>query len=148
MSKEEDKKQFEEAIKANRYDEPLHRVFADFLEENGHDDESHFHRIWNKEWQEAYDWMDKFARDVVSESYINDSGRYIDIPVTVDELMEALETYQKDSIRFCLRGDGFEPIDAIFSDVSILDKIWKCYEVLGGVMGENIRFKDPFACCI
>lgn len=56
-----DRASFEAAIKENRYDTAIRRVFADWLDENGFDDEAVFHREWTAEWQRAEDWLRNFA---------------------------------------------------------------------------------------
>ncbi len=142
MSKEEDQKQFEKAIQEDRYDECLHRVYADFLEEQGQDSLSAFHRKWSKEWQEAFDWMENFARVVVSEGRDFYGTGY----VTVDELMDALRQYQKDGRLFCLRGMGFGPDNALFNDPPLREKLWQCYSILEGCEVEDRE--SPFGCCI
>lgn len=54
-------KSFLAAIAKDPYDESAHRVFADWLEERGEDEESLFHRQWTKEKQEAWDFFKELA---------------------------------------------------------------------------------------
>lgn len=48
---------FELMLKEDRYDEVTHRVFADWLSEQGLDEEAEYHYSWTKEKQEAIDWI-------------------------------------------------------------------------------------------
>lgn len=48
---------FEAALKKDVYDEVTHKVFADWLSENGFDEEAEYHYTWTKEKQEAIDWI-------------------------------------------------------------------------------------------
>ena len=57
-----DKAVFEQRIAADRYNETLHRVFADWLEERGYDDEAATQRAWTQEKQEAEDYFEDFAK--------------------------------------------------------------------------------------
>lgn len=52
---------FEAALKENPYDATTHFVFADWLEENGFDDEAAWQRSWTRERQEAEDWLKVYA---------------------------------------------------------------------------------------
>lgn len=54
---------FEKAITENPYSEITHLTFADWLDENGFDDEAEHHRKWTKEWQESKDWLKELAAD-------------------------------------------------------------------------------------
>jgi len=61
VTKQEQLLAFTKALEANRYDEATRKVFADFLEENGYDDEAVAQRKWTREWQESVDWITDFA---------------------------------------------------------------------------------------
>ncbi len=57
-----EREMFEKLIKENRYDGEIRRVYADWLEENGLDDEAlEQRRCAALEWQEADKWMHDFA---------------------------------------------------------------------------------------
>lgn len=56
-----EKSVFEKAIQEDRYDEATRRVFGDWLEEHGFDDEAKVQREWTREKQEAEDWLRDFA---------------------------------------------------------------------------------------
>lgn len=56
------RKAFEDAIKENPHDSSPRLIFADWLEENGFDDESQEQRRRStKEWMDADKWMHEFA---------------------------------------------------------------------------------------
>lgn len=57
-------KAFQDALKKNPYDEATHLAFADFLEENGIDDEAEYHRIWTRDKQEAIDTLREVAHSI------------------------------------------------------------------------------------
>lgn len=53
---------FEAALKKDVYDEVTHKVFADWLSENGFDEEAEYHYTWTKEKQEAIDWIHEWEK--------------------------------------------------------------------------------------
>jgi uncharacterized protein (TIGR02996 family) len=63
MSDEPDKNLFEEMIRADRYDRVTRLIFADWLEEHGHDDEAVVQRSWTIEKQLAEDWLTGYAQE-------------------------------------------------------------------------------------
>lgn len=63
MSDEPIKKLFEEAIEADPYDGVTRKIFADWLEEHGHDDEAVVQRSWTPEKQQAEDWLTEYAQE-------------------------------------------------------------------------------------
>lgn len=60
MSK--DRHAFLDALRANPYDKELRLVYADWLEENGFDDEALEQREWNEEKQKSEDWLRNVAK--------------------------------------------------------------------------------------
>lgn len=66
---------FEMMLKENVYDEVTHRVFADWLSEQGLDEEAEYHYSWTKEKQEAIDWFEESAKSLgVSVEYLVKAG--------------------------------------------------------------------------
>lgn len=57
-------KAFLATLESNPYDELTHRALADFLEEQGEDDEALVHREWTKPNQEAKDFLKKLAGEL------------------------------------------------------------------------------------
>lgn len=74
MPPEEEKQAFLEAIEMDRYDEITRRVFADWLTENGFDDEAQYQREWTPRLQQAIDFIVKVAQDC-EMSYEEFTGR-------------------------------------------------------------------------
>lgn len=67
---------FEDALKADRFDELTHRVYADWLEESGSDDEAAFHRLWTADWQRAWDWTREWCKRVnLKHAYFLEEAR-------------------------------------------------------------------------
>ncbi len=56
-----EKEAFLSAIQKDRYDQTTRLVFADWLEENGFDDDALFQRKWTPKYQKAEDWLRDFA---------------------------------------------------------------------------------------
>jgi uncharacterized protein (TIGR02996 family) len=67
MTADEQRQAFEVALTADRYDELTHRAFADWLSEQGRDAEAEHHRLWTREWQQAEDWLIRFAENADEE---------------------------------------------------------------------------------
>lgn len=68
------RKAFLDALKEDPYDEASHRAYADWLDENGFDDESLIHREWSAERQrESEGWLKEFVGKI-NEEYGNDVG--------------------------------------------------------------------------
>lgn len=63
MSNEPHKQAFEDAIRADPYDDVTRQVFADWLEEHGYDDEAVLQRSWTPQKQQAEDWLVEYARE-------------------------------------------------------------------------------------
>ncbi len=56
-----EKEAFLTAIAKDRYDQTTRLVFANWLEENGLDDEALIQRSWTREKQESEDWLRDYA---------------------------------------------------------------------------------------
>lgn len=54
---------FEKTLNENPYDKTSRLIYADWLSENGFDDEAEFHRAWTVDWQHAKEWFDDFAEE-------------------------------------------------------------------------------------
>lgn len=63
MKPEDERRAFETALAADRYDELTHRAFADWLDEQDQPELADFHRRWTREWQQAEDWLKAFAEE-------------------------------------------------------------------------------------
>lgn len=72
--KEPEAVRFVAALDRDRFDQDTRRIFADWLEEHGYDDEAVWHRNWTRAWQEGRDHLVYCAAEC---------------HVTVGELLEA-----------------------------------------------------------
>jgi uncharacterized protein (TIGR02996 family) len=77
---ERERRAFEAAIRADRYDGVTRKVFADWLEENGYDDEAVLQRAWTPQKQQAEDWLEEYARqcEMTYEELIEAANNYLD----------------------------------------------------------------------
>jgi len=55
---------FESVLRTNRYDWETRKVYSDWLEENGFDDEAAEQRLWTPDWQKSMDWMTECAAKI------------------------------------------------------------------------------------
>jgi uncharacterized protein (TIGR02996 family) len=62
MTRNQEKAAFEAAIKDNRYDQATRLVYADWLDENGFDEEAGRQRAWTPEWQAAVDHLTEVGK--------------------------------------------------------------------------------------
>ena len=58
---DDERRGFEQTIQVNRYDEVARRIYADWLSEQGLDDEATVQYSWTIEKQQAEDWLRGFA---------------------------------------------------------------------------------------
>lgn len=133
---------FERAIAADRYDQDTRRVFADWLDENGFDDEAAFQREWTPRWQEAEDWLKGFAERIAGYDW-RDDGMTLHAP-TLEQVVEAGRKCLDDNESSLLGGDGF-------GATNIWDEVreeywshWKAYTRRAEVVTPN---GDVFRCC-
>jgi uncharacterized protein (TIGR02996 family) len=156
ITMDSDKKKFEEAIKADRYDGDLRLVFSDWLEENGLDDEAVVQRAWTKEKQQAEDWLRDFASkcgDTCVEVYgsgyyeddVNNEGTEVYAPITYEIVIQA----GWDSIN---EGYGFTQIGSerardLLYEGDNRSKFWECWQlVTGHSVSEETKEVYAFGC--
>src|SRR5262249_2739597 len=102
---EAEREAFLKAIAENRYDEAARRIYADWLEEHGYDDEALVQRRWTAEKQSAAEgWVDGLA----------EGGG-----MTREELIEAAESYLDDGEECYLY---FDTPDRAYSDA---EEFWE-----------------------
>jgi uncharacterized protein (TIGR02996 family) len=131
------------AISANPRDWYARKVYADWLNEQGRDDEAEYHRGWDDAKQDAVEFMTCFAAEVVTEFYDNVTN-----PVAVEEVMQAARDYLKDGTSVCLSGDGFRA-EGAFSDDDVREEFWRHFGVLEGCeVLDHVRKTPggPFMC--
>lgn len=119
---------FKEAIAKDRYDESNHRAFADWLEENGYDDEAVIQREWSVEGQLiAESFMDEFLKKTRygdREEYPEEAyGEF----KSVEEMMEAAATWLDKGERHCF---GYETPDELHGE--LVEAFWRHYQTLTG----------------
>lgn len=125
---------FEAALASNPRDEALHKVYADFLDECGMDSLAEHHRLWTHEWQDSYEWLEKFTKDDVNEysdewdpdvspsswdPFTGPRGR-----VTLDMVIDAANKYLETGEQFCLSGLGFGAENATYEPTG-REQFWK-----------------------
>lgn len=137
MDKNKEEQAFRKALAENKYDEALHRVFADWLEEQGYDDDALFHRTWTPEWQRAWDAMEKLARD-------NGEG------ASVEELLAAGRTFlDQNGLTTTVGFMGFGLSELDFENEGVRQEFWKNFSIIEKreVDEETAREAWPFNCC-
>lgn len=104
---------FEEALRKDHYDEVTRMVFADWLDENGFDDEATAQRKWTREKQESEDWLREFVKDVSREDDWDEDSRQCDL--TYESLIAAAK--DGDDIHF-----PYDTPDRCYSDRMEMEK--------------------------
>lgn len=131
---------FEKTLNEDPYDKTSRLIYADWLSENGFDDEAEFHRTWTEDWQDAKEWFDDFAREH-------------DVPLG-DILSTAQMFYnaEKDGERYewwhlVYTQDGHESLrDFMFESENRVD-FWKNYCTFARVeMVDGLIEVQPFSC--
>ncbi len=102
---------FLKALRENPFDEDLHLVFADWLEERGEDDEASYHRTWTPERQQAEDFLDDYA----AQCWISQ-----------EELIQAGHDYLDKGNSFCI---GVDTPGVVFQNH---EDFWRHFETLTG----------------
>jgi uncharacterized protein (TIGR02996 family) len=110
-AREKEKKAFEDVISADRYDGVTRKVFADWLEENGYDDEAVIQRSWTPEKQQAEDWLVEYAKEC---------------EMSYDELIEAANKYLDTGDIHCL---GFDTPDIVYDGS---EEFWEHFSTATG----------------
>jgi len=129
------------AIAADKYDVVTRLVFADWLSDNGYDDESaeQRHRA-TPEWREADEWFVGFAV-LASDDGWEDTQK----SVSVEQVIEAAKRYLETGEDTCLSGDGFSITNRWNEEME--RDFWKYFQWWTGEYveaGEGM----PFGCCI
>lgn len=161
-------------VQDNRYDRDLHMIFADWLEENGYDDEAVLERKWTPERQEAEDWLRALASNS-GETCLNYGARtdewrqrgqaWLDagspagkeptwddipkidliwVPITYEMLIQAGHDYI-DSGEFFVQMGQEDLRDAMFGEN--LELFWKHWKTITERdVDEETRSSSPFGC--
>jgi uncharacterized protein (TIGR02996 family) len=132
---EEEKAAFEEALAENPYDEATHKVFADWLEEHGFDDEALLHREWTPEKMRAAEsWLENFAVECAEVEWQ---------PLTYDKLIAAAHDYLDTGNWLCLSDDT--PDIALSNEG--MESFWQHFMVVTGRPVPSDKLEARFIHC-
>lgn len=121
---------FELMLKEDRYDEVTHRVFADWLSEQGLDAEAEYHYSWTREKQEAIDWFANAAKELnVSAEYLVQAGTK-----RITEGVRTSANHRDDISNYYYNND---------------DKFWRNWSLVTGKPKPDEKEYEvpPFICC-
>jgi uncharacterized protein (TIGR02996 family) len=142
MKADQEKAAFEQAIAENPYDDVTRKVFADWLEEHGFDDEAVLQREWTVEkHKDAVAFMERYA-DLLSEAPYEDESDNRSYEVTAAEVLAAAHG--------CLDGSGygiglgFDTPDEVWE---YREAFWQHFMVLTGRPVPEGRRGDTFVSC-
>lgn len=161
---DEQRQAFLDALKEDPRDEVTHKVYADWLEENGFDDEAFLHREWTlQKYYEAVEFVAEYARRLSTSDYDNEYPEYAETRMVrkSEAVLEAahayldagrLSTYRhwktnEDTPTFDSDAHlylSFDPPDFIYEN---RHKFWECFEVLTGRLVHALAKDDNFVRC-
>lgn len=131
----------EEALREDWCDRVNHMAFADWLSEEGFDDESLIHAEWTPEKQdEAEEWLQDFADSCSDPQEEDPESTYVEYRLGYDDLIEAAISYQKSGDDFC---NGTDTPDIAFDR---MDEFWKHFQVVIGIPVPEAK-RVPFIHC-
>lgn len=148
-----DRAAFEAALLVDPDDEAPHKIFADWLDENGFEDEANYHRRWTVELREAEQWMAKFAEGHSKGYWEWDDGD-VDMgeKYTAEELIGYATNYVEGNrkTKYGWWGHTQQGDDSLRSDMfedETREKFWRCWELITGksLIG-NEKDNSPFGC--
>jgi uncharacterized protein (TIGR02996 family) len=135
MRAKDEKAAFEEAIEENPYDGTTRKVFADWLEEHGFDDEAVIQREWTPEkMRAAEEWLEKFAAECAWVEWER---------LTTEKLLEAANAYLDAGEWLCLSYDTPE----IALSNSGMDQFWQHFMVVTGRPVPSAKREARFIHC-
>lgn len=138
---------FEAILKANRWDAVTHRVYADWLEERGLDDEAAKQRVWTHEWQRSWDAAEarltKFADDITEDG----SDPLDDVKsVTLEMVVDAGKRAHGNREYSCLSGMGFAA-EGMMEDSKTRKEFWDAWSIYTGIeVDDEMRDFEVFRC--
>ena len=143
MTKAEQMAAFLKTIEADRYDGATRKVFADWLEENGYDDEALVQRSWTREKQESIDWLTDFASELSDEyeTFMDDLEIEGSYTMTYEDLIAAANAYLEKGEAFCL---PFDTPDRVYDEIEVF---WRHFEVATGRKVDEERKEGTFFVC-
>jgi len=152
---------FVAALDADPYDEVTHKVFADWLDEHDEPELACLHRSWTKEWQEAKDWITRFAARGGS-TYVNYDDYAYDRTGTVEPEYQEI-TYDvvmsaaKEWIDTCGEQDeedegeywcqqGSESLRDMMCEGNTHKEFWKNYQIVTKTEVPAFKQGQVFTC--
>ncbi len=134
---------FELAIKKDRYDQTTRLVFADWLEENGLDDEALIQRSWTREKQESEDWLRDYAEDIRNTNYYRGEGYYESYgrkEFSYEDLLAAARSHLETGEETAVLGlNGPDSRDT-------MEEFWQHYAIVTGTAVQEGYGNTFFAC--
>lgn len=151
---------FKKAIVENMCDSVTRLVYADWLEENGLDDEAREQRrMSSAEWVAAVEWMHVFAEKGGYNCYYGDETP--DSKITYQIVMDAARTWVETAIEESYESDGKkhswisgdyftqhgqEGLRDLMSSQKQQDEFWKNYQIIVGQTVEKNKQGTVFSC--
>lgn len=146
MRSKAEKAAFEAAIAEDPYDGVTRKVFADWLEEHGFDDESVIQRDWTvAKHRAAEEWLAMFAGECGDSYDVDEDEEELEGGYTVDteELIRAAHGYLNTGEWFCL---GTMTPEIAMSDDD-MELFWQHFMVVSGRPVPTEQRKDCFIAC-
>ncbi len=126
---------FKSHLEADPRDLATHRAYADWLEEQGRDDEAALHRAWTLDaYDQANEYMLRQIREVIVCDYDKDERWYDEDENGLRDLLDDATKYLATGQRTCLNFDCY--------DMELngnMEEFWKHYSVL---TGRPVRLDD------
>ena len=139
---EEMKAAFWEKIKEDPYNAHWHYMFADWLEENGFDDEAELQRQWTVEKQKAAEeFMDMYADEISGGHYHDDNWEEHWQEISRDNLIQFAHNYLDSERYFTLSFDTPEIVH--FKQ----KEFWHHFMVLTGRPVPSDKREEQFIGC-
>lgn len=131
---------FEARLAADPYDETTHKVFADWLEEHGLDDEAAWQRSWTAERQRAEEWLREFAGRCGTANW---DGR----PITYEDVIDAGRRYVESGGNDWFTQYGSQDAPELMWHDATREEYWRCWELVTGKKASGeLRDGSPFSC--
>ncbi len=164
---QQEREAFESAIKTDRYDQITRLVYADWLEENGLDDEaSEQRRRASPEWVEAARWMEGFVK-IIGGNIVNYGLDFYERDVqgeltyertepekyeefTFDQVVEIAQHFVDTQCKewggekFVQQGD--ESARDSLSNAKDREQFWKAWRTITGNEPGEASADQPFCC--
>jgi uncharacterized protein (TIGR02996 family) len=139
MRKKDEKAAFEKAIEEDPFDGTTRKVFADWLEEHGFDDEALLQREWTpKKMRAAEKWLKKFAAECSDEEDENAEEEEGCFTLSYEALIQAGHKYLDTGVCLWL---GIDPPN------EEMEQFWQHFMVVTGRPVPSEKREDCFIRC-